>query len=47
MQRRLGVMDDRLGRHAAGGPGLVQQDNVLHVLPALMPKMDRGEHYLL
>jgi hypothetical protein len=51
MQRRLAVMDDRLGRGAAGGPGLVQQDNVLHVLPAWCrkwaEKMDRGEHYLL
>jgi len=26
-------MDGRLGRGAAGGPGLIQKDNVLHVLP--------------
>jgi hypothetical protein len=38
MQRGLAVMDDRLGRGAAGGPGLVEQDNVFHVLPARWPK---------
>lgn len=33
VQRRRGVMDGRLGRGAAGGPGLIHKDNVLHVLP--------------
>jgi hypothetical protein len=33
VQWRPGVMDGRLGRGAAGKPGLVQKDNVLHVLP--------------
>src|SRR5271169_6991463 len=40
VQRRLGVMDDRLGRGAAGGAGIVQQDNVLHVLPVWWSEQD-------
>jgi len=46
VQRRLGVMDGLFGRDAAGDPGLIQKDNVLHVLPGLTVGMDRGEHYL-
>jgi len=46
MQRRPGVMHGGLGRGAAGEPGLVHKDNVLHVL---LPCIEggRGEHYLL